>query len=252
MATLLRATAASGPARLTRGCLGLCFMTLAAVGCASSNATVSGPLASATPSFMLSDQEKAERNLKDPASLHMAYGRFEEQIGQPGEAHKYYEKALAENPHAVEAVIGIARLDQLADKPKEAEAGFQRALAMKPGDAAVMAACGQFYASQKRWPEAVKHLNAAIAAAPKVAIYKHQLAVAATHRVTSTVDWRSSISWSDPRKLTTTSPTCWPRTAARTWRRKNAGPPWPSIRNSSRPRPCSISCRPKSPAIRAG
>ncbi len=180
MATLLRATAASGPARLTRGCLGLCLATLAAAGCASSSASVSAPLAGAAPSFMLSDQQKAERNLKDPASLHMAYGRFEEQIGQPDEAHKYYEKALAENPHAVEAVIGIARLDQLADKPKEAEAGFQRALAMKPGDAAVMAACGQFYASQKRWPEAIKHLNAAIAASPKVPIYKHQLAVAAT------------------------------------------------------------------------
>ncbi len=180
MAARLRATAVLGAGRLTRSCLGLSLLTLAAAGCASGSSSVSGPLGAVTPSFMLSDQEKAEHNLKDPAALHMAYGRFEEQVGQPLEAHKYYEKALAENPHAVEAVIGIARLDQLADKPKEAEAGFQRALAMKPNDAAVMAACGQFYASQKRWPEAIKHLNAAIAAAPKVAIYKHQLAVAAT------------------------------------------------------------------------
>jgi tetratricopeptide (TPR) repeat protein len=129
---------------------------------------------------MLSDQQKAERNLKDPASLHLAYGRFEEQVGQSAEARKSYEKALAENPHTVEAVLGLARLDQLADKPKEAEAGFQRALRIKPNDPAVMAACGQFYASQKRYPEAFRLLNSAIAAAPNVAIYKHQLAVAET------------------------------------------------------------------------
>jgi tetratricopeptide (TPR) repeat protein len=151
-----------------------------AAGCASSNASVSGPASATTPSFMLSDQEKAERNLKDPAALHLAYGRFEEQIGQPGEAHASYEKALAENPHAIEAVLGIARLDQLADKPKEAEAGFQKALKMKPGDPAVMACCGQFYASQSRWPDAMRYLNAAVKAAPRVPIYKHQLAVVAT------------------------------------------------------------------------
>ena len=180
MAARLRATSAPGPSRLTLNYLGLglCLIAGTAAGCATGNASGSGALGSATPSFMLSDQQKAERNLKDPASLHLAYGHFEEQVGQPLEARKSYEKALAENPHSVDAVLGIARLDQLADKPKEAEAGFQRALAMKPGDPAVLAACGEFYASQKRWPEALQHLNAAIVAAPKVPLYKHRLAIA--------------------------------------------------------------------------
>jgi Flp pilus assembly protein TadD len=182
MAARLRATSAPGPSHLIPDCLGLalCCVIATVAGCASGNATVQGPIASATPSFMLSDQQKAERNLKDPAALHLAYGHFEEQIGQPGDARKSYEKALGENPKSVEAVLGIARLDQLADKPKEAEAGFQRALAMKPGDPVVLAACGQFYASQNRWPQALQHLNAAIAAAPKVPTYKHLLAVAET------------------------------------------------------------------------
>jgi tetratricopeptide (TPR) repeat protein len=178
----LRAIWGLGPGRLTLDCLGLGLCVLAATvsGCASSNTSVSSSLTPATPSFMLSDQEKAERSLKDPAALHLAYGRFEEQVGQPGEARKSYEKALGENPHSVDAVLGLARLDQLADKPKEAEAGFQRALAMKPGDPAILAARGQFYASQKHWPEARRDLSMAIAAAPNVPIYKHQLAVAET------------------------------------------------------------------------
>jgi tetratricopeptide (TPR) repeat protein len=187
MSARLRATSApDGPSHPMLNCLGLgpylglglCLLAAIAPGCASSNASVSTSPSPATPSFMLSDQEKAERNLKDPAALHLAYGHFEEQVGQPGEAHKSYEKALAENPHSIEAVLGLARLDQLADKPQEAEAGFQRALKMKPGDPAVLAACGQFYASQKRWPEALRDLNAAIAAAPKVPAYKHRLAIA--------------------------------------------------------------------------
>jgi tetratricopeptide (TPR) repeat protein len=158
--------------------LGLCLLAASAAGCASTDSGASASLRKATPTFMLSDQEKAERNLKDPAALHVAYGHFEEQVGQPDEARKSYERALGENPHSFDAVLGLARLDQLAEKPKEAEAEFQRALKLRPGDPTVLAACGQFYGSQKRWPEALQYLNAAVAAAPSVAMYKHELAKA--------------------------------------------------------------------------
>jgi len=158
--------------------LGLCLLAASAAGCATTNGGATASLRKATPSFMLSDQEKAERNLKDPAALHVAYGHFEVQAGQPDEARKSYDRALSENPRSVEAVLGLARLDQLADKPKEAEAGFQRALKMRPGDPEVLAACGQLYASQKRWPEAMQYLNAAVVAAPSVVMYKHELAKA--------------------------------------------------------------------------
>jgi len=129
---------------------------------------------------MLSEQDKAERNLKDPAALHLAYGTFQEKMGQTAEARKSYESALRDNPRSVDAILGLARLDQLADNPKDAEAGFQKALRLKPGDAKVLAAFGQFYASQKRWPEAFESLNAAIAAAPRETFYKHELAVVKT------------------------------------------------------------------------
>ncbi len=152
---------------------------LAVTGCASTD-DMQSSLRKVTPSFMLSEQDKAERNLKDPAALHLAYGKFQEQTGQAAEARKSYDAALHDDPQSVDAILGLARLDQLADNSKDAEAGFQKALRLKPGDARVLASLGQFYVSQKRWPESFQTLNAAIAAAPKEAFYKHELAVAKT------------------------------------------------------------------------
>ena len=163
--------------RTVRSCT-IAACLLAAAGCATED--TQSALRKMTPSFMLSEQDKAERNLKDPAALHLAYGKFQEQVGQTAEARKSYECALRDDPQSVDAILGLARLDQLADNPKDAEAGFRKALRLKPGDAKVLAAIGQFYASQKRWPEAFESLNAAIAAAPKEIFYKHELAVVKT------------------------------------------------------------------------
>src|ERR1700676_1358407 len=119
MAARLRAISVPGPnRRILDGLgLGLCLLAASAAGCASTGSGAAATWRKATPSFMLSDQEKAERNLKDPAALHVAYGHFEVQAGQPDEARKSYDRALSENPRSVEAVLGLARLDQLAEKP---------------------------------------------------------------------------------------------------------------------------------------
>jgi tetratricopeptide (TPR) repeat protein len=163
---------------MTVGRFAMAVCLLAVAGCATED--MQSGMRKVTPSFMLSDQEKAERNLKDPAALHLAYGKFQEQTGQPGEARKSYDAAIRDNPQSTDAILGLARLDQLADKPKDAEAGFQKALRIKTGDGKCLASLGQFYVSQKRWPEAFESLNAAIAASPKDIFYKHQLAVAKT------------------------------------------------------------------------
>jgi tetratricopeptide (TPR) repeat protein len=163
---------------MTVGRFAIAASLLGAAGCATED--MQSSMHKMTPSFMLTDQEKAERNLKDPSSLHLAYGKFQEQTAQPVEARKSYELALRDNPQSTDAILGLARLDQLADKPKEAEEGFQKALRLKPGDGKCLASLGQFYMSQKRWPEAFQSLDAAIAASPKDMFYKHQLAVAKT------------------------------------------------------------------------
>src|SRR4029077_15488810 len=79
---------------------------------------------------------------------------------------------------SVDAVIGLARLDQLGGRTAEAEAGFQKAIRMEPRSGRTQDALGQFYVDQKRWDEAVATLQSAMAAAPEVKDYRFHYAIA--------------------------------------------------------------------------
>ena len=118
---------ARSDAKFGRWAIAACL--LAAVGCASED--TQSALHKATPSFMLSDQDKAQRQLKDPEALHLAYGKFQEQVGQSSEARKSYEAALRDDPQSVDAVLGLARLDQLADMDIHLFNGIDRAMSMR-------------------------------------------------------------------------------------------------------------------------
>lgn len=110
----------------------------------------------------------------------LAYAQYEERRGnyaigkQPEEqraAHtasrKFYEQVLAEDSKSVEAVIGLARLDQVAGRVGEAEQGFLKALRMENNSPRTLDALGQFYAAQKRWSDAIPTLQRAAAGAPE-------------------------------------------------------------------------------------
>ncbi len=107
----------------------------------------------------------APKKLRDPAKLNLAYGRWREQIGELSEARHAYETVLKKEPKSVDAILGIARIDLLAGRVRESEAGFQRAVALKPNDSYALAALGEFYASQQRWPDAIRNLESALSQA---------------------------------------------------------------------------------------
>lgn len=102
------------------------------------------------------------KKIKDPAKLNLAYGRWQEQIGQLAEARRSYDLVLKEEPKSVDAMLGIARLDQLGGRTREAETGFLNAAKLKPNDAHVADAVGQFYASTEKWPEAIRWTESAL------------------------------------------------------------------------------------------
>jgi len=169
-------------ARLLRGAVGASL--LVACGCMTAgNTNMAGPAvptpplwqrilpwgekppanaASYAPAPVRIAEAPAPKKLKNPGRLNLAYGRWQEQIGQLSEARKSYDLALKDDPKSADAVLGLARLDLLAGRVREAEAGFQRAARMAPNDAEVLHSLGQYYASQERWSEAVRWLDGAL------------------------------------------------------------------------------------------
>lgn len=123
------------------------------------------------PEVIVHDDE-----LKDPQRVHLAYARWQEDLGNQDDARTSYEQVLQLDPRNVEAVLGIARIDHAAGRMQQAEQGLQKAVQLKPREAAPLAELGQFYAAQNRWKEAIAALQMAASLAPDEPAYQHHLA----------------------------------------------------------------------------
>jgi tetratricopeptide (TPR) repeat protein len=110
---------------------------------------------------------KTDLNYKPSPRLKLAAAQFQEQRGYRDEARQTYHEVLASDSKSVEAVIGLARLDQVAGRTADAEAGFQKAMRMDPKSGRALDALGQYYADQKRWNDALPLLQRAMEATPQ-------------------------------------------------------------------------------------
>jgi tetratricopeptide (TPR) repeat protein len=108
----------------------------------------------------------------------LKYAILKERLGDHDEARRSYEKVLASDARSVDAIIGLARLDQLAGRTADAEAGLQKAIRIEPRSGRTLDALGQFYVGQKRWDEAVAALQSATAAAPEEKEFRFHYAIA--------------------------------------------------------------------------
>jgi tetratricopeptide (TPR) repeat protein len=115
--------------------------------------------------------------LRNPAKIHVAYARWQEQQKQVPQARESYQKALTHDPKSVDALLGLSRLDQLGGRTAEAEQRLIRAEELQPNSGLVSAAWAELYAAEGRWPEAVARYREAIERDPNEMLYKHQLAV---------------------------------------------------------------------------
>lgn len=139
----------------------------------------SNPFARAELGTGAEEMRAAARKEKvKPGPVHLAYARWQEQIGNLVEARDSYELALNQDPRSAEATLGLARLDQLAGRTQEAEQRFLKAARLAPGDARMLDALGQFYVSQQRWKEAIDTLHEAYRLAPNESSIRYDLAVA--------------------------------------------------------------------------
>lgn len=113
--------------------------------------------------------------------LSLAAARWMEGVGNLMEARRHYQDVVDEDPKQVEALLGLARIDQLSGRGQQAEQQFLAALRLEPDSPAVLHALGIYYEQEERWPEAVEVLNRAMLASPTETQYRQDLAVALVH-----------------------------------------------------------------------
>ena len=122
-------------------------------------------------------------DLKNPHTLDLHYGRLQTEKGRFAEARTAFDRVLADDARSVEALIGLARLEEVSAGDSEAglavaEAAFRRAVDAAPDDARGHAALGRFFADRGRWPEAEAAYAAAVRLAPDDRGHRFALAVA--------------------------------------------------------------------------
>jgi tetratricopeptide (TPR) repeat protein len=120
----------------------------------------------------------AKKRLKHPDKFYVTHGQLQEKMGDLESARTSYQVALGENPKSIDAVLGLARLDQVAGRKIEAEKAFQKALEMQPNDPQVRASIGQFYAAEEKWDKAIPLLSQAVKTAPADKNIRYQLGIA--------------------------------------------------------------------------
>lgn len=104
--------------------------------------------------------------------------RFDTTTGAFPSASDIENSLAGQDPQSLETRLGLARLDQLADRSQKAETAFLKAVQEQPDNALTHSALGLFYAGEEQWERAVPHLGRAVELAPEQPELRHQYAVA--------------------------------------------------------------------------
>lgn len=157
----------------------------ALAGCSSSKSTLTqssnSPMPDRQTTLVPGTADRGEVNeLRNPAKVHVAYARWQEQQKQIPQARESYQKALTHDPKSVDALLGLSRLDQLAGRTAEAEQRLTRAEELQPNSGLISAAWAEHYVALNRWPEAVERYEEAVLRDQNETLYRHQLAVTLT------------------------------------------------------------------------
>lgn len=108
--------------------------------------------------------------------LYVAVARLYHQADKHREAEKQYRKALQVNPNHLGALLGYARTKDLLDEPEAAKRLYLQALRAHPKEASVYNNLALFYARRGMLAEAVATLRRAVQLQPQQAKYRNNLA----------------------------------------------------------------------------
>ncbi|HZI66472.1 MAG TPA: protein kinase [Thermoanaerobaculia bacterium] len=117
---------------------------------------------------------EAARKLDDRLpEVHTTLGQVLKLTGKAAEATKEFERALAEQPSSVDALLGLADAYRTTGDPR-AEATYRRALALQPGYWAAHNQAGFFYFRGGRYADAIPMFREAVRLRPdSVRVYNN-------------------------------------------------------------------------------
>ena len=113
---------------------------------------------------------------KPGPELYVAVARLYEQSHNLADAEQQYLLALKDKPDYLPALLGYAELKEQLGQPDEALRLYQRAAKAYPREAAVFNNMGLYYAKLGRADDAVAAMTRAVALAPKNPRYRNNIA----------------------------------------------------------------------------
>jgi tetratricopeptide (TPR) repeat protein len=145
-------------------------------------------LASLKKSFTRSKSEKeelspefiaAQKTLKkNPEKTLLAWARYQEDIGEYAEARRKYREIQIAYPDNLEAHLGMARIEMLTGRSKQAEQILTDLVKDHPDSTAVRISTGQMYAQQEKWDDAIRAFEDACEIDPENQDCRYELGVA--------------------------------------------------------------------------
>ena len=122
--------------------------------------------------------ESAQKELKTADKTMLTFARWREDMGDYSEAKEKYRNILADNPHNVDARLGIARVEFATGRVTEAIDILNATGRKYPKRADVWSELGRIQVEREQWGPAVESLTKAVDMKPDDQSARYQLGVA--------------------------------------------------------------------------
>ena len=121
---------------------------------------------------------------KNPEGTLLAWARWQEDVGEYGEARKKYRELLIAYPDNIEAQLGLARIELACGRVQQAEDILTEVAGQRPTNAPVRLELGRLYTHQEDWQKAIAAFEdaSAIDRENQVCRYELGIAFARSHR----------------------------------------------------------------------
>jgi tetratricopeptide (TPR) repeat protein len=115
---------------------------------------------------------------KDPERTLLAWARWQEDVGEYGEARRKYRELLVAYPDNIEAKLGLARIELSCGRVAQAEEILTTLAKERPENTPVRLELGRLYTQQEDWSKAIAAFEDASTIDPENQVCRYELGVA--------------------------------------------------------------------------